>query len=297
MMEMKKRGLPPTFAVIGGSQAYRIIAENPDTFEKLDRIDTPFGASQPIYKVSTNGGEFFFISRHGDKRYSISPPFVNYSANIYALKELGVKQILSWSAPAATNKKYKVGQFAIIDDVIDETKSRQSTFFRFKGLGFIRQNPLFCPTLRNALRAVLSDMSLDYVDGGVYVCTEGPRLETVAEAKKYALLGGDLVGMTVCPEVFLARELEMCYVTLCYVANYAEGVVDRPYKSERLLNGLANRREMRLAEKSFLAIPLILNKIMQRLQKEKMICKCQETMKRYRTDKNVGENWREWMKP
>jgi len=288
---------PPKLAVVGGSQAYALLQQKKLDGERLDRVDTPFGASQPVYRICCEEGEYFFMSRHGEKEYNIGPSFVNYRANIYALKELGAEHVVAWNATGAVNTELRVGQFVLVDDVLDETKNRESTFFRFKGLGFIRQDAPFCPTLRNGLRAVLADMSLDFVDRATYACMEGPRLETRAEVRKLAAVGADLVGMTLCPEVFLARELEMCYVSLCYVTNYAEGLKERPYKPGRRFNGLATRRELRHAEATYRQLPEILARLVSRLRREKRVCRCQEAMKHYKKRGDIGDNWREWMKP
>jgi 5'-methylthioadenosine phosphorylase len=290
-------GSLPKVAVIGGSQAYDLLHRKAIHGERLDRIDTPYGSSQPIYRVETPTASFYFLSRHGEKSYSIGAPFVNYRANIYALKELGVESILAWSGPGAINLKYLVGQFVLVDDIIDETKNRESTFFRFKGLGFIRQNPVFCPTIRKTLASVLADMKLDFSDSGTYVTTEGPRLETPAEIRKYASYGGDLVGMTIAPECFLARELEMCYAAICYVTNYAEGVRDRPYRKGRLFEGLADRGEQKKAAKSFAMFPTIITRFAERILGEKPICRCRDAMLRYKKRGDIAENWREWLKP
>ena len=104
---------------------------------------------------------------------------------IYSLKELGVKKIISWSGPGAIKADYSIGDYVIPDDVIDETRQRESTFFRGKGIGFIRQYPTFCPALREVLKKSLESLSIQFYHEGVYVCTEGPRLETAAEINKF----------------------------------------------------------------------------------------------------------------
>ena len=286
-----------TFAVIGGSQAHKLIRSGRFPGERLERIETPFGSSGVIYLVKANGASFYFLARHGEKSYSIGAPFVNYRANIYALKELEVKRILAWSGPGALSRKYSPGEFVIVDDLLDETKNRETTFFRFGGLGFIRQNPVFCPTLRAVLKAVLEELDADFTWGGTYVASEGPRLETPAEVRKFASSGGDLVGMTLAPEVFLARELEMCYAALCYVTNFAEGIVEREFEEGILFEGLATKEEQRRVTKAFERYPEIILKVAERVAQAKNICHCQESMLRYKKQGIIGENWREWLSP
>ncbi len=240
-----KKGPRVEIAVIGGWMAYHLLSSGGLKGERRGRIDTPYGGSQPIYLMSSEQTPFYFLSRHGESSYSLGASFVNYRANIYALKELGVRQIVSWSACGAIRGDYELGQVVVIDDGIDETRSREGTFFRFRGLGLNRQNDVLCPTIRGQLIDVLQRRKLDHANHGVYVCTEGPRLETPAEVRKYARFGGDLVGMTLVPEVFLAKELEMCYATLGVLTNYAEGVKDRRYRAGGVVEGLRGWEDAR----------------------------------------------------
>jgi 5'-methylthioadenosine phosphorylase len=246
--------------------------------------------------------EFLFLSRHGEKGYDVSAPFINYRANIYALKDMGVSRIVAWTGPGAINPHYKVGQFVVAHDVIDETGDRKSTFFEKGGLGFIRQNPVFCPNLRNLLLEVLKEQGLNHSDKGVYVCTQGPRLETPAEIKKFASYGGDLVGMTLVPEVFLARELEMCYAALCYVTNYAEGVArpgaaPPPFKAGELFEGLSSQEDKAAVAQAVAQFPAIILEVAQRqASNDRVACPCQSSMERYRREGRIGEDWRKWIR-
>jgi 5'-methylthioadenosine phosphorylase len=285
----------PQFAVIGGSQAYRLLADN-SQMERIGEQDTPFGKSQPIFLFRKPAGSFLFLSRHGEKGYSIAASFVNYRANIYALKGLGVRQIVSWSGPGAIFANYKIGQYVIIDDVIDETRRRPSTFYEHGGLGFIRQNPVFCPHLRKALEDTLARLQLDFASGGTYVCTEGPRLETPAEIRKFAAYGAHLVGMTLVPEVFLAKELEMCYAALCYVTNYAEGLRQKEFQPGVLFEGLADEGERQAVEASVNNFSRIIELMAGLVSEGIPDCKCGQAMQRYRDRGDIGEDWREWIR-
>jgi 5'-methylthioadenosine phosphorylase len=208
---------------------------------------------------------------------------------------LGVRQIVSWSGPGAISTEFKIGQFVIIDDIIDETRRRPSTFFESGGLGFIRQNPVFCPHLRDILAKTLQSLKIEFATRGSYVCTEGPRLETPAEIRKFALYGAQLVGMTLAPEVFLAKELEMCYSALCYVTNYAEGIRKNGFQPGVLFEGLASADEFELVERSVQQFPLIIEKTAQAAQESRPTCSCGRAMQRYRESGAIGKNWREWI--
>ena len=284
------------FAGIGGSQAYDLIKKGTISGKRVGEIATPFGFSQPIYQLSEGSTEFYFLSRHGEKGYTLTAPYVNYRANIFALKELGVKQIISWSGPGTINTKYRIGQYVVIDDLIDETKQRKSTFYENKGWGFIRQSPVFCSTLRKLTCEALTNLKYDFSDSGVYVCTEGPRLETPAEIRKYASFGCDLVGMTLVPEVFLARELEMCYAAICYVTNYAEGIASKPFKPGELFEGLSDEEERKAVGKAVTQFPSVLREIAKNIGSAQKICNCHDAMQRYKKAGIIGNDWHDWVK-
>ncbi len=285
-----------TFAIIGGSEAYNLLMSDKLKGERIGPIETPFGESQAIFKIErSNNNSFLFLSRHGEKGYSKTAPYVNYRANIYALKEQGVKQIVSWSGPGAINKKYKIGQYVVVDDLIDETKQREYTFYENKGIGFIRQSPVFCPDLRQCISVTLKSLKHNYAERGTYVCTQGPRLETPAEIKMYSSFGADLVGMTLVPEVFLAKELEMCYASICYVTNYAEGVVDSEYRPGELFEGLSSDKDRKAVKDSVNNFPIIIDLLASAINKHNLKCKCQLSMERYRKEGTIGDDWHDWM--
>lgn len=284
-----------TFAVIGGSEAYNLLKSFALQGERIGQIETPFGDSQAIFKIDAGYGSFLFLSRHGEKGYSKTAPYVNYRANIYALKEHGIEQIISWSGPGAINSEYKIGQYVVVDDLIDETKNREYTFFKNKGIGFIRQSPVFCPGLRQSINDSLKSLKYDYAESGTYVCTQGPRLETPAEIRKYASFGSDLVGMTLIPEVFLAKELEMCYASICYVTNYAEGIVDREYRPGELFEGLSSDKDRKAVANSVSRFPVIIETLAGTINKHDLNCKCQLSMERYKKSGIISDDWHEWV--
>lgn len=291
----KKTKALPKFAVIGGSQAFRFLADGTRK-QRLGERETPFGKSQPVYLFDSPVGSYLFMSRHGEKGYSVAAPFVNYRANIYALKDIGVRQIISWSGPGAISAHFKIGRLVIVDDLIDETRHRPSTFYEHGGLGFIRQNPVFCPHLRSLLKQALEALGMDFAAKGVYVCTEGPRLETPAEIRKFSLYGADLVGMTLVPEVFLARELEMCYAALCYVTNYAEGIRPAEFRPGVLFEGLATEEERQSVEATIQSFPQMMEAMTALTEAKPSECACEKLMQRYRDRGDVGNDWREWIK-
>ncbi|MZH46031.1 MAG: MTAP family purine nucleoside phosphorylase [Nitrospinae bacterium] len=270
-------------AVIGGSGAYHLLTSEALGKEKgCDVFETPYGKSAPIHRFSFEGLEFLFLSRHGETDYSLTAPFVNYRANIHALKQCGVERVLSWSGPGIINTVFKPGDFVVPHDIIDETRNRETTFFKDTGVGFIRMNEPFCPQIAETLHDILHSSGLPHHDKAVYACTEGPRLETPAEIKKLRLLGADLVGMTLAPEAFLAREMEICYTPFCYLTNYAEGVKPRKFKKGELFEGMQTEEEKKNVDLAIQNFPRLINKVFESLEGTPRTCDCPEAMRRYK---------------
>ena len=289
MDEFKKGSV--RIAVIGGSGAYHLLTkESLGKEKKCQSIDTPYGESAPIHHFSIDGLEFLFLSRHGEMDYSITAPFVNYRANIYALKECGVQRIIAWSGPGIINTAFEPGDFVVPHDIIDETKNRPTTFFDNTGIGFIRQSRPFCPQIANALHDVLHETDLQHHNQAVYACTEGPRLETPAEIRKLRILGADLVGMTLAPEAFLAREKEICYSPFCYLTNYAEGVKPRKFEKGELFEGMQTIEEKKQVDNVIQKFPSLIRTVFETLKEEERTCDCSEALRRYKNKGFVSED-------
>ena len=283
-----------TLAVLGGSGAHKVLQEQAKSLARAGPVETPFGPSAPLYRVRMEDAQFLFLPRHGETGYEIAAPWVNYRANIYALKEQGVTRILSWSGPGAINPQLKIGQYVLPHDLVDLTHGRETTFYKHTGLGFIRQSPVFCPELLSTAGYQINRLGYPYLDHSVYVCTQGPRLETAEEIKWYRKQGGDLVGMTLAPEVFLARELEMCYAPICYVTNYAEGVKERENRPGELFEGLLADSE-RLAVDEALTHFLEIAFWMARALPRDRSCICAQAMERYRREGRIEKDWHTWI--
>ena len=284
MNEPVKNSMP--IAVIGGSGAYHLLADQSLGKEKQClSLDTPYGTSAPIHHFISDDLEFLFLSRHGETDYSLTAPFVNYRANIQALKECGVQRIIAWSGPGIISTNFKPGDFVVPHDIIDETRNRATTFFDNTGIGFIRQSQPFCPQIAHTLHDVLHDSGLPHHEQAVYACTEGPRLETPAEIRKLRILGADLVGMTLAPEAFLAREKEICYTPFCYLTNYAEGVKPREFKKGELFEGMQTEEEKKQVDASIQKFPALIRAVFESLKEEERTCDCSQALRRY---KNKG---------
>ncbi len=282
-----------SLACIGGRDAYNLLKDGALVAERLGPQETPFGPSQPVYRCASRFGEFLFLSRHGELGYDLTPTYVNYRANIYALKSLGTRLIVSWSETRAISHNFRIGEYVIVDDLIDETRLRPSTFFDHQGFGHLRQWPVFCPSLRKALINTLESENTEFTGRGVYVCIEGPRHETPAETRKYAIYGGEVLGQALVPEVFLARELQMCYASLCYVARYAEdGTNYRPFEDGRVLPEEVERQRATAAVDR---MPRLLERFSDVLARTPSMCSCESAMTPYMTEGQLGWDWRTWL--
>jgi len=219
-------------AVIGGTGVYnQSLLKN----EKEIKVETRFGSvviNQGIFQDRT----VYFMARHGGG-HSVPPHRVNYRANIAALKKLDVNAIIATAAVGTLRKSMPPGSRVVIDQFIDFTKNRIPTFYEGEE-GFVVHTDFsepYCPEVRKAILQAGKKLGQELVDGGCYVCAEGPRFETPAEIKMMEQWGGDLVGMTNVPEVVLAREAGLCYGTIALPTNYAAGISATPLTHEEVL--------------------------------------------------------------
>ena len=218
--------------IIGGSGVYEI-AQNADLCtEKI--VETYYGEVE-VSNLEMFSKEVAFIPRHA-KSHSIPPHKIYFRANIDALKEIGVKQIIATNSVGSMNENMPPGSFVIPNDFLDFSQNRAKTFFENKVVHIDVTEP-YCPTLRDVLAK-----SGDVILGGTYVCTEGPRFETPAEIRMFKMLGGDLIGMTGLPEVTLAREREICYNSICIVSNFAAGISEHELTIDEVLEIMAQKK-------------------------------------------------------
>ncbi len=277
-------------ACIGGRAAYELVRQGVFVAQRIGPRPTPFGPSQPLYQCRCPGGEYLLVCRHGEAGYEVTPSLVNYRANIYALKDLEVDAVVSWSETRAISHNYRVGEYVLVDDLIDETVARPRTFFDNKELAHIRHWPVFSGALRKAFAAALQEEGFEFSDRGIYVCTEGPRQETPAEARKYETFGGQLIGQTLAPEVFLAKELQMNYASLCFVARYAEtGTPYLAFESGRVLSEATLTER---ANRAVQAIPRVLNRLYEVLKRPVAASESVVAVKTQNGERNG--NWRTW---
>jgi 5'-methylthioadenosine phosphorylase len=203
--------------IIGGSGLYNMDGLTGVTEE---RVETPFGEPSEVFVLGTlEGRKVAFLARHG-KGHRILPSELNFKANIYAMKKLGVTSILSVSAVGSLKEEHKPTDFVIPDQFIDRTFDRTATFFGDGVVGHVAFGDPVCPIVSDVFAKACAEVGVVGKLGGTYVCMEGPQFSTKAESRLYRSWGADVIGMTNLQEAKLAREAEISYATLAMVTDY-----------------------------------------------------------------------------
>ncbi len=257
------------FGIIGGSGLYGF-----EGFENIQEveIDTPFGKpSSPIVIGEVHGKKLAFLARHGIGHF-YSPTDVNYRANIYAMKQLGVKKIISVSAVGSLREDYAPGDIIVPDQIFDNTKDRERSFFGKGMVVHISSADPFCPKLSQQLLKALRKTDATVHEGGTFVTIEGPRFSTRGESNAFRQLGFSLVGMTASPEAYLAREAEICYATMAHVTDYdCWHVSEEAVTVEMVVNTL--KKNTQTAQQSLVHLVDVLS------EEEQTTCDCENALK------------------
>ncbi|WP_338603671.1 S-methyl-5'-thioadenosine phosphorylase [Sulfolobus tengchongensis] len=215
MIQQNEKAL---IGIIGGSGLY-----DPGIFSEAKelKVYTPYGEPSDLITIGKIGSKTVaFLPRHG-RRHRIPPHKINYRANIWAFKELGVKWVISVSAVGSLRMDYKPGDFVIPDQFIDMTKKRDYTFFDGPVVAHISMADPFCNHLRKLAIETANELNIVVHNTGTYICIEGPRFSTRAESRVWReVYKADIIGMTLVPEVNLACEAQMCYATIAMVTDY-----------------------------------------------------------------------------
>ena len=255
-----------TLAIIGGSGLYEMPGlQDPREYN----INTPFGkTSAPIVVGTLEGEQVGFLARHGIGHH-LTPSEVPYQANIYALKSLGVERIISISACGSLQEQFAPGHIVIPDQVYDNTHKRARSFFEEGLVAHVSVADPFCRDLSDQLESAVRQAGAVAHRGGSLITIEGPRFSTKAESKTYRSWGMSIIGMTASPEVFLAREAEICYATMAHVTDYdVWHVSEAPVTVEMVIQTL-NKNTL-LAQKAV--------QILARDLKHKRDCECEHAL-------------------
>lgn len=205
-------------------------------------IDTPFGKPSDSITVGIfKERKIAFLPRHG-KKHTIPPHLINYKANIWAFKELGITRIIAPSAVGSLKEVIEPGHFALPTQFLDFTKSREGTFSENGRVIHISVADPFCPELQSSILKVVKEQNFHIHKDCTYVCIEGPRFSTKAESKFYRTTGADIIGMTLVPECQLAREAQMCYASISTVTDY-DVWAEKPVTAKEVLETLSKNVE------------------------------------------------------
>jgi 5'-methylthioadenosine phosphorylase len=240
-----------TVGIFGGSGFYRFL----DDVEEV-AVDTPYGPpSARIRLGEVEGARVAFMPRHGDE-HQLPPHRINYRANVWAMREVGVSRIVGPSACGSLKPELEPGMFVVCDQFVDRTRGREDTFYDGPQTTHVSAADPYCPDLTR----VLAEADPDIRVGGTVVVIQGPRFSTRAESRWFAGAGWDVVNMTQYPEAWLARELELCYVNLMLVTDYdvgLEGMPDVPPVSADTAFEVFSQNLDRLRALLFRAVPKI----------------------------------------
>ncbi|MCV0373399.1 MAG: S-methyl-5'-thioadenosine phosphorylase [Nitrosarchaeum sp.] len=225
--------------IFGGTGIYDSgLLESPQEIE----MDTPYG--KPSDKITVGvfkGRKIAFLPRHG-KKHSIPPHMINYRANIWAFKELGVTRIIAPSAVGSLKEEVAPGHFALPTQFLDFTKAREGSFSEMGRVIHISVADPFCPELQSSILDVVGKQNFEIHKDCTYVCIQGPRFSTKAESKFYRTTGAEIIGMTLVPECQLAREAQMCYASISTVTDY-DVWAEKPVTAKEVLETLSKNVE------------------------------------------------------
>jgi 5'-methylthioadenosine phosphorylase len=240
--------------VFGGSGFYEFL----DDVEEL-HVDTPFGPpSAPIRVGAIDGARVAFMPRHGDK-HQFPPHQVNFRANVWAMREAGVRRIIGPCACGSLQPDLHPGTFVVADQFVDRTSGRADTFYEDRTVHVSAADP-YCPELREVLADAAEELGIEVRRTGTVVVIQGPRFSTRAESRWFSAMRWSVVNMTQYPEAWLARELELCYATVALVTDYDVGLEGMPHiepvSAEAAFRVFAENLD-RLRDLLFRAIPRI----------------------------------------
>jgi 5'-methylthioadenosine phosphorylase len=210
--------------VFGGSGFYRLL----DDVEFVD-VDTPYGRPSDRVAVGQVGGvAVAFLPRHGS-RHTLPPAAINYRANVWALKELGVTRVIAPTAAGSLQSHVRPGDFVACDQFVDRTWGRADTFYaEGPTVAHVSAADPYCPVMRELAVAAGQEQGVTMHERGTVVVIQGPRFSTRAESRWFSSLGWEVVNMTQYPEVILARELELCYANIALITDYDAGLEGQP---------------------------------------------------------------------
>ena len=238
--------------IFGGSGFYSFLSD----VEEVE-LETPYGApSAPVAIGDVGGKSVAFLPRHG-REHELPPHRIPYRANVWAMRELGVRRIIGPCASGALSADLQLGEFVVCDQFLDRTWGRDDTFYDGAPVTHVSAADPYCPELRGLLVETAGGLGIPVRDGGTVVVIQGPRFSTRAESKWFQDLGASVINMTAYPEGYLARELELCYANISMVTDHDVGVDGSEAVSHERVVEVFQENNERLRELLFAVIPRI----------------------------------------
>lgn len=238
--------------IFGGSGFYSFLED----VEEVE-LETPYGKpSAPFVIGEIDGKRVAFLPRHG-RAHELPPHTIPYRANVWAMRELGVRRIIGPNASGALKADLQLGEFVVCDQFVDRTSGRADTFYDGPETTHVSAADPYCPELRTLLVETARELEIPVSDGGTVVTIQGPRFSTRAESRWFQEAGWDVINMTQYPEGYLCRELELCYANISMVTDHDVGVEGREPVSHEQVVTVFNENNERLRELLFAVVPKI----------------------------------------
>jgi 5'-methylthioadenosine phosphorylase len=238
--------------VFGGSGSYSFL----DDVEEVE-VETPYGKPSAPFTIGDVGGRrVAFLPRHG-RAHELPPHAIPYRANVWAMKELGVRRIIGPNASGALRAELELGDFVVCDQFVDRTSGREDTFYDGPETTHVSAADPYCPELRTLIVQTAAELGIRVRDGGTVVVIQGPRFSTRAESKWFQQMGWEVINMTAYPEGWLARELQLCYANISMVTDYDVGVEGEEPVTHEAVVRVFNENNDKLRRLLFAAIPKI----------------------------------------
>ena len=238
--------------VFGGSGFYSLLED----VEEVE-VDTPYGRPSAPFTIGAVGDKrVAFLPRHG-RGHELPPAQIPYRANVWAMRELGVRRIVGPNASGALKAELQLGEFVVCDQFVDRTRGRKDTFYEGPETTHVSAADPYCPDLRRLLVETAAELGIKARDGGTVVVIQGPRFSTRAESRWFQDAGWDVINMTAYPEGYLARELELCYANISMVTDYDVGIEAIPAVTHEQVLEVFQANNERLRELLFAVIPKI----------------------------------------
>lgn len=254
--------------VFGGSGFYSLLEDMREV-----KVETPYGAPSDVLALGEIGGHrVAFLPRHG-KTHSLPPHMINYRANLWAMKELGVTRIIAPTAAGSLKATVAPGDFVVCDQLVDRTTGRKDTFYDGPITTHVSFAHPYCPQVRELAIDVIEEHGITVHERGTVVCIQGPRFSTVAESRWFAAAGWEVINMTQYPEAYLARELEMCYANIALITDYDVGLEGQegiePVTHEAVIEVFTANNER---------VKKVINSMIERMPKQRT-CSCGSALK------------------